>query len=40
VLEPGGRDDWPSFLILTPWSEVEFLLRTRGPDDEPSPLVP
>jgi hypothetical protein len=27
-----GRDDWLAYLILAPWSEIEFLLETRGPD--------
>ena len=31
-LEANGRDDWLAFLVLTPWSEVEHLLQTRGPD--------
>jgi hypothetical protein len=31
-LESGGRDDWLAYLILTPWSEIEHLLETRGPD--------
>jgi hypothetical protein len=31
-LEFDGRDDWLAFLILAPWSEIEFLLETRGPD--------
>ena len=31
-LEFDGRDDWLAYLILTPWSEVEHLLHTRGPD--------
>jgi hypothetical protein len=31
-LEFNGRDDWLAFLILAPWSEIEFLLETRGPD--------
>ena len=30
-LELGGRDDWLAFLILTDWSEIEYLLQTRGP---------
>ena len=30
--EFGGRDDWITYLILTPWTEVEHLLETRGPD--------
>ena len=30
-LEFQGRDDWLAYLILTPWSEVEHLLETRGP---------
>ena len=33
-LEFDGRDDWLAFLILAPWSEIEFLLETRGPDSE------
>jgi hypothetical protein len=33
ALEFDGRDDWLAFLILAPWSEIEFLLETRGPDD-------
>jgi hypothetical protein len=33
VLEFTGRDDWLAFLILAPWSEIEFLLETRGPDN-------
>jgi hypothetical protein len=32
VLELGGRDDWLTFLILTDWQEVGFLLQARGPD--------
>jgi hypothetical protein len=32
-LEFDGRDDWLAFLILAPWSEIEFLLQTRGPDE-------
>ena len=31
-LELDGRDDWLAFLILTDWSEIEYLLQTRGPD--------
>jgi hypothetical protein len=31
-LECDGRDDWLAFLILTAWSEIEYLLETRGPD--------
>jgi hypothetical protein len=31
-LEFDGRDDWLAYLILTPWSEIERLLETRGPD--------
>jgi hypothetical protein len=31
-LEFDGRDDWLAYLILAPWSEIEFLLQTRGPD--------
>ena len=31
-LELGGRVDWLAFLILTDWSEIEYLLQTRGPD--------
>jgi hypothetical protein len=34
ALEFDGRDDWLAFLILAPWSEIEFLLETRGPDDD------
>ena len=34
VLEFQGRDDWLAFLILAPWSEIEFLLETRGPDND------
>ena len=34
VLEFQGRDDWLAFLILAPWSEIEFLLETRGPDHD------
>jgi hypothetical protein len=33
-LELDGRDDWLAFLVLTDWSEVEYLLQTRGPDDD------
>ena len=33
-LEFDGRDDWLAYLILTPWSEIEHLLETRGPDDD------
>ena len=31
-LEFDGRDDWLAYRILAPWSEIEFLLQTRGPD--------
>ena len=31
-LERGGRDDWLVYLILTDWSEIEYLLQIRGPD--------
>jgi hypothetical protein len=31
-LEFEGRDDWLAYRILAPWSEIEFLLQTRGPD--------
>ena len=31
-LEFDGRDDWLAYLTLTPWSEIEHLLQTRGPD--------
>jgi hypothetical protein len=31
-LELGGRDDCLMYLILTAWSEIEYLLQTRGPD--------
>ncbi len=34
ALEFDGRDDWLTFLILAPWSEIEFLLETRGPDSD------
>ena len=30
-LEFDGRDDWLAFLILAPWSEIEFLLRDPRP---------
>jgi hypothetical protein len=33
-LEFDGRDDWLAYLILAPWSEIEFLLETRGPDND------
>jgi hypothetical protein len=33
-LEFDGRDDWLAYLILTPWSEIEHLLETRGPDSD------
>jgi hypothetical protein len=33
-LEFDGRNDWAAFLILAPWSEIEFLLETRGPDQD------
>ena len=33
-LEFQGRDDWVAFLSLAPWSEIEFLLETRGPDND------
>jgi hypothetical protein len=33
-LEFDGRDDWLAFLIMAPWSEIEFLLETRGPDND------
>jgi hypothetical protein len=39
-LEPGGREDWLAFLILTPWSGVEFLLPTRGPGADPAAADP
>jgi hypothetical protein len=31
-LEFDGRDDWLAFLILAPWSEIKFLVESRGPD--------
>jgi hypothetical protein len=31
-LERDCRDDWLAFLILTDWTEIEYLLQTRGPD--------
>ena len=31
-LEFDGRDDWLAYLIVAPWSEIEHLLETRGPD--------
>ena len=31
-LECEGREDWLAYLILIPWSEVEHLLATRGPE--------
>ena len=31
-LELDGRDDWLAFLILSDWTEIEYLLQTRGPD--------
>jgi hypothetical protein len=31
-LEFDGRDDWLAYLLLTPWTEVEHILHTRGPD--------
>ena len=31
-LELDGREDWMTYLILTPCSEVEHLLETRAPD--------
>lgn len=31
-LELDGREDWMTYLILTPWTEIEYLLETRGPD--------
>jgi hypothetical protein len=34
VLEFQGRDDWLAFLILAPWTEIEFLLESRGPDND------
>ena len=34
ALEFDGRDDWLAYLILAPWSEIEFLLETRGPDND------
>jgi hypothetical protein len=34
ALEFDGRDDWLAFLILAPWSEIEFLLETRGSDND------
>jgi hypothetical protein len=33
-LDFDGRDDWLAYLILTPWSEIEHLLETRGPDND------
>jgi hypothetical protein len=33
-LELDGRDDWFAYLILTAWSEIEYLLETRGPDQD------
>jgi hypothetical protein len=33
-LELDGRDDWLAFLILTDSSEIEYLLQTRGPDQD------
>ena len=33
-LELEGRDDWLVYLILTDWSEIEYLLQTRGPDHD------
>ena len=33
-LELDGRDDWLACLILTDWSEIEYLLQTRGPDQD------
>ncbi len=33
-LEFDGREDWLAFLILAPWSEIEFLLQTRGPAND------
>ena len=31
-LELEGRDDWLTYLILPPWSGIEHLLETSGPD--------
>jgi hypothetical protein len=31
-LELNGRDDWLVSLILTAWTEIEYLLQSRGPD--------
>jgi hypothetical protein len=31
-LEFDGRDDRLAYLLLTPWTEVEHLLETRGLD--------
>ncbi len=31
-LEFDGRVDWLAYLILAPWSEIEFLVETRGPN--------
>jgi hypothetical protein len=33
-LEFDGRDDWLACLVLSPWSEIEYLLQTRGPDSD------
>jgi hypothetical protein len=32
--ELDGRDDWFAYLILTAWSEIEYLLETPGPDQD------
>ena len=36
VLEAKGRDDWLAFFVLTDCEEIELLLQTSDPDDEPS----
>lgn len=30
--ERDGRGDWITSLIPTPWTEILYLLETRGPD--------
>lgn len=36
VREAGGRDDWLAFFVLTPFDEIEEILRSRGPGHEPA----
>ncbi|MDR3638635.1 MAG: hypothetical protein P4L84_32820 [Isosphaeraceae bacterium] len=36
VHEAKGRDDWLAFFVLTDCEEIELLLQTSDPDDDPS----